>query len=87
MVEAIGADLVVFQTLPDLIASVRLFNLFIFPFDCSVFTGGGFSKECFKALIRVDNVKDSGFRNGENIAASSGPINSIDGLRNTWNVS
>ncbi|KAJ7940363.1 phosphoribosyltransferase-like protein [Mycena leptocephala] len=36
---AIGADLVIFQTLPDLIESVRQFNPSITTFDCSVFTG------------------------------------------------
>lgn len=37
--EAIGADLVIFQTLPDLIESVRQLNPGIGNFDCSVFTG------------------------------------------------
>ena len=37
--EAIGADLVIFQTLPDLVSSVRQFNTSITTFDCSVFTG------------------------------------------------
>lgn len=36
---AIGADLVIFQTLPDLVSSVRRFNPSIAAFDCSVFTG------------------------------------------------
>ena len=36
---AIGADLVIFQTLPDLVSSVRQFNPSITTFDCSVFTG------------------------------------------------
>ncbi|KIY43519.1 hypothetical protein FISHEDRAFT_67974 [Fistulina hepatica ATCC 64428] len=37
--EAIGADLVIFQKLSDLIASVRQFNPALMSFDCSVFTG------------------------------------------------
>ncbi|KAJ3564812.1 hypothetical protein NP233_g8049 [Leucocoprinus birnbaumii] len=37
--EAIGADLVVFQTLPDLVDSVKQLNTSIPTFDCSVFTG------------------------------------------------
>ncbi|OAX35912.1 amidophosphoribosyltransferase [Rhizopogon vinicolor AM-OR11-026] len=112
--EAIGADLVVFQTLPDLIASVRQFNPSISTFDCSVFTGeyvtGGVSEEYLRQLesLRADNVRNkvtvdsqggshesevgrgNGFRNGENVVASSGPINGADdtvGLHNTWNVS
>lgn len=61
--EAIGADLVVFQTLPDLVASVRQFNPSIPTFDCSVFTGeyvtGGVSEEYLRQLelLRADNVK------------------------------
>ncbi|KAI0748642.1 Amidophosphoribosyltransferase [Daedaleopsis nitida] len=60
---AIGADLVIFQTLPDLIASVRSFNPAIPAFDCSVFTGeyvtGGVDEEYLAALecLRADNVK------------------------------
>ncbi|KAG1826900.1 phosphoribosyltransferase-like protein [Suillus subaureus] len=62
--EAIGADLVVFQTLPDLVASVRQFNPSIPTFDCSVFTGeyvtGGVSEEYLHQLelLRADNVKN-----------------------------
>jgi amidophosphoribosyltransferase len=37
--EALGADLVIYQTLPDLIASVQQFNPKLTAFDCSVFTG------------------------------------------------
>lgn len=36
---AIGADVVIFQTLPDLIDSVRQLRPAITDFDCSVFTG------------------------------------------------
>jgi amidophosphoribosyltransferase len=46
---AIGADLVIFQTLPDLVESVRHLNPSIEQFDCSVFTGeyitGGVDEE------------------------------------------
>lgn len=62
--EAIGADLVIFQTLPDLISSVRQFNPSITTFDCSVFTGeyvtGGVDEEYLARLesTRADNVKD-----------------------------
>ncbi|OBZ69324.1 Amidophosphoribosyltransferase [Grifola frondosa] len=60
---AIGADLVIFQTLPDLISSVRQFNPAITHFDCSVFTGeyvtGGVDEEYLSCLeqTRADNVK------------------------------
>lgn len=62
---AIGADLVIFQTLPDLIASVRQFNPSITTFDCSVFTGeyvtGGVDEAYLQHLegLRADNVKGS----------------------------
>ena len=59
----IGADLVIFQTLPDLISSVRQFNPAIETFDCSVFTGeyvtGGVDDVYLQSLeqLRADNVK------------------------------
>ncbi|KAF7974832.1 hypothetical protein HWV62_11197 [Athelia sp. TMB] len=59
----IGADLVIFQTLPDLISSVRQFNPSITTFDCSVFTGeyvtGGVDEAYLQHLegLRADNVK------------------------------
>lgn len=67
---AIGADLVIFQTLPDLVSSVRQFNPSITTFDCSVFTGeyvtGGVGEEYLRHIeqLRSDNVKD---RVGETI--------------------
>lgn len=60
---AIGADLVIFQTLPDLIASVRQFNPSLTTFDCSVFTGdyvtGGVDEDYLAHIegLRADNVK------------------------------
>ena len=61
----IGADLVVYQTLPDLIAAVRQFNPAIETFDCSVFTGeyitGGVDEEYLGGLEekRGDSLKTS----------------------------
>ncbi|KAH9950298.1 Amidophosphoribosyltransferase [Amylocystis lapponica] len=60
--EAIGADLMIYQTLPDLIASVRQFNPSITNFDCSVFTGeyvtGGVDEAYLARLeqLRSDNT-------------------------------
>ncbi|KAF7363684.1 hypothetical protein MSAN_01026000 [Mycena sanguinolenta] len=60
---AIGADLVIFQTLPDLIESVRQFNPAINNFDCSVFTGdyvtGDVDEKYLSHLesLRADNVR------------------------------
>jgi amidophosphoribosyltransferase len=61
--EAIGADLVIFQTLPDLVASVRQLNTSIDRFECSVFDGeyvtGGVDAAYLDHLegIRSDNMK------------------------------
>ncbi|KAH7913990.1 phosphoribosyltransferase-like protein [Hygrophoropsis aurantiaca] len=61
---AIGADLVIFQKLPDLISSVRQFNPSLTNFDCSVFTGeyvtGGVDEAYLTHLesLRADNVKN-----------------------------
>lgn len=61
--QAIGADLMIYQTLPDLIAAVRQFNPAIETFDCSVFTGeyitGGVEEEYLTGLEenRADGVK------------------------------
>ncbi|TFK42334.1 Amidophosphoribosyltransferase [Crucibulum laeve] len=60
---AIGADLVIFQTLPDLIHSVRHLNPSIEQFDCSVFTGeyvtGGIEEEYLQHIegLRADNLR------------------------------
>ncbi|KAG9127522.1 amidophosphoribosyltransferase [Ceratobasidium sp. 392] len=56
---AIGADLVIYQTLPDLVSAVRQFNPAIKEFDCSVFTGeyvtGGVSEEYLEKLEKLRN--------------------------------
>lgn len=61
--ESIGADLVIFQTLPDLIDSVRQWNPKITEFDCSVFTGKYITGDVDEAYLehleslRADNVR------------------------------
>ena len=61
--KAIGADLVIFQTLPDLVASVRQLNTSIERFECSVFDGqyvtGGVDAAYLDHLegVRSDNMK------------------------------
>jgi amidophosphoribosyltransferase len=73
---AIGADLVVFQTLPDLVASVRQFNPALGTLDCSVFTGeyvtGGVDEAYLARLerLRADNVKGK---------AQTGPLGAMEG--------
>ncbi|KAG8934595.1 amidophosphoribosyltransferase [Tulasnella sp. 418] len=58
---AIGADLVIFQTLPDLISSVRQFNEKLERFDCSVFDGvyvtGDVNEEYLDHLEKLRNDK------------------------------
>ncbi len=59
--ERIGADLVIYQSLPDLIESCRQFNPSIESFDCSVFTGeyvtGGVDERYLEHLARLRNDK------------------------------
>jgi amidophosphoribosyltransferase len=61
--QKVGADLVIYQTLPDLVDSVRQFNQSITSFDCSVFTGeyitGGVDSGYLDRLElkRADKVK------------------------------
>lgn len=60
---SIGADLVIFQTLPDLINSVNQFNPTLRQFDCSVFTGeyvtGGVDDAYLQHIdaLRSENAK------------------------------
>ena len=60
--QAIGADMVIFQTLPDLVESCRKFNTSIETFDCSVFTGeyvtGGVDEEYLQHIqsLREDSA-------------------------------
>ena len=62
--DAIGVDLIIFQMLPDLVASVRQLNPSIKQFECSVFNGkyvtGGVDAACLDHLegIWSDNMKD-----------------------------
>ena len=76
--EAIGADLVIFQTLPDLVSSVRQVNPAIERFECSVFSGeyvtGGVDSEYLDHLesTRSDNMKTKAAAAGASIVTSSG---------------
>lgn len=98
--EAIGADLVIFQTLPDLIASVQQFNPSLKTFDCSVFSGeyvtGGVNEEY---LSRIDTMRSENAKRkvasvvpdtvdaAEMTPNRNGPLNGADetiGLYNSW---
>ena len=96
---AIGADLVIFQTLPDLVESVRHLNPSIEQFDCSVFTGeyitGGVDEEYLRHVesLRGDNnsldsKQESTHEKEEQKKEAPGtPVNGSDdtvGLHNSW---
>ena len=78
---AIGADLVIFQTLPDLISAVSRFNPEVSNFDCSVFNGkyvtGGVDEAYLQHLekLRSDNAKSKvTLRNAQSSDSSNGPV-------------
>jgi amidophosphoribosyltransferase len=79
--EAIGADLVVFQTLEDLVASVRGLNPSIEKFECSVFSGeyvtGGVDEAYLDHLerLRSDNMKGKAGTGASMSAAAENGIN------------
>lgn len=83
----IGADLVIFQKLPDLIASVRQFNPSIETFDCSVFSGeyvtGGVDERYLAYIesLRADNVKNRTVPAGRKAVEAKGTndLNGNDG--------
>ncbi len=83
--EAIGADLVVFQTLEDLVASVRGLNPSIEKFECSVFSGeyvtGGVDQAYLDHLesIRSDNMKNKAGTSTAPTAASLGVADGKNG--------
>ena len=86
--KAIGADLVIYQTLPDLIASVRQLNPNISTFDCSVFTGeyvtGGVDDAYLDHLegLRADKVKAQAMMDiGRGaLAGAAGGVNGVGKL-------
>ena len=98
---AIGADLVIFQTLPDLISSVRRFNPNILTFDCSVFTGeyvtGGVDEAYLAQLeqLRGDNVRERQGESNQKLDAKAdlveekgkdaGPMNGADDTVGLYN--
>jgi len=97
---AIGADLVIFQTLSDLVKSVRQLNPSIEQFDCSVFTGeyitGGVDEEYLQHVefLRGDgcglklNLGRVGSQDSSMLddMESNSSVNGDDivGLHNSW---
>ncbi|KAF8891268.1 nucleophile aminohydrolase [Infundibulicybe gibba] len=78
---AIGADLVIFQTLQDLEASVRQFNPRIERFDCSVFTGeyvtGGVDEAY---LVHIESLRADNTRNKEMKGKGGGGAAQTNGM-------
>ena len=77
---AIGADLVIFQSLSDLVDSVRQFNPAITSFDCSVFTGdyitGGVTEEYLQDLegLRSDKMRTGSMVIGDSAEKDRGGV-------------
>lgn len=78
--EYIGADLIIFQTLPDLVASCGSLNSDLKEFECSVFNGDYLTRDIDEAYLdhleglRNDNAK---IRAGE---GAKGSMTTVNGL-------
>lgn len=85
--EHIGADLVIFQTLPDLVKSCNQFNPHIKEFDCSVFTGeyitGGVDDRYLQHLQKLRNDKAQAKKNGAASEATEELHDSCNGPMST----
>jgi len=77
----IGADLVVYQTLPDLVHACNQFNPSIEQFDCSVFTGeyitGGIDAAYLSHIEKLRN--DKAKSKSKSVSSSNGGHVPIDG--------
>lgn len=81
--EVLGADLVIFQTLPDLISSVQQFNPELKNFDCSVFTGEYVTGDIDERYLAwVENSRSEKARLADQAAAPAPPIVSGRGMLN-----
>ncbi|RSH94743.1 amidophosphoribosyltransferase [Saitozyma podzolica] len=89
--QEIGADLVIYQTLEDLVQSCRQFNPSIQEFECSVFTGkyvtGGVDERYLEHIekLRNDNAKAKKLHGKVQeqeflVEGCSGPMNGSDSL-------
>lgn len=93
----IGVDLVIYQTLDDLVASCKQFNPSIKQFDCSVFTGeyvtGGVDDKYLEHLMKLRNDKaktkkiQTVVEQPEVQISCSGPMNGSDSLMGLANHS
>lgn len=80
--EYIGADMVIFQTLDNLIESCRKFNTDIETFDCSVFTGkyitGGVDETY---LSHIQSLREDSAKSKANSTRLTVPEHGADGWR------
>ncbi|GAA5989303.1 hypothetical protein JCM10908_001248 [Rhodotorula pacifica] len=78
----IGADLIIFQTLPDLVSSCASLNPELKEFECSVFNGDYLTRDIDEAYLdhleglRNDNAK---VRAGEGAKGSMTSVNGASG--------
>lgn len=83
--EVIGADLVIFQDLDDLVNAVQQFNPNITTFDCSVFDGkyvtGCVDEEYLQHIerLRSDNVRDKLYGNAALVDSTSEKAPAMNG--------
>ncbi|SRR6266576_965101 len=79
--KVIGADLVIFQDLDDLVNAVQQFNPIITRFDCSVFDGkyvtGCVDEEYLQHIekLRSDNVRDKLYGNVDSTSEKTPAMN------------
>lgn len=80
--EYIGADMVIFQTLDNLIESCRKFNTDIETFDCSVFTGkyvtGGVDEAY---LSHIQSLREDSAKSKQNSSRLTVPEHGANGWR------
>ena len=79
--EAIGADLVIFQTLEDLVASVRGLNPSIEKFECSVFSGEYVTGGVDNAYLdHLENLRSNNMKSKAGTAATAASLSMADGI-------
>jgi amidophosphoribosyltransferase len=79
--EAIGADLVIYQTLEDLVASVRGLNQSIEKFECSVFSGEYVTGEVDEAYLdHLENVRSNNMKSKAGTGATAASLSAADGI-------
>jgi amidophosphoribosyltransferase len=79
--EALGADLVIFQTLEDLVASVRGLNPSIEKFECSVFSGEYVTGSVDNAYLdHLENIRSDNMKSKAGTGAMAASPTVADGI-------